>query len=324
MEPDIEMTKSQAPAAASENNGSWWSALPLHTWTQIGIVATLFIMLHWHVIELMAKIARDDHDWSHAYLVPFFSLYFVYQQRERILRTPVSKCWWGLPIFVFALAAHVFAIFPVRSLMLRGYTMILELLAIVLLLLGWRMLLVLWFPICYLGFGIKFSTKVWDVVAWRLQTFAAHNSVVMLNVLGVDADVRGSTIELWKGVEYLGALNVAEACSGLRMLIAFVALGVAIVYIVPRPWWARGILLLLTVPIAILVNVLRVTVTGLLHLVNPDLSAGDFHVFVGMLMVFPAVVLFLCAGWLLDHLFVEEPVDEDDDRIAETNRGDNS
>lgn len=292
-----------------------WSLVPVHAWLQLTVLATLFVAVHWNWLNNMAAVARKSPDWSHAFLVPLFSLYFIHQQRDRILDTQARTCWIGLGIFLVGLFAHFVSIFPLRSRMFQGYAMIVELLGLTLLLLGPQLLRILLFPICYLAFGVQFSSKIWNFIAWRLQTFAAHSAATILNVVGIEADVRGSTIELWRGMDYLGALNVAEACSGLRMLIAFVALGVAVIYLVHRPWWARATMLLLAIPIAVAVNVIRVTVTGLLHLVNPELSAGDFHLLIGMVMILPAVMLFLLVGWLLDQLVIHEC---EDDHAAET------
>jgi exosortase len=310
-------TTSIAEAVALEEREPWLS-VPLYAWVQIVIVTGLFIYMHANIIETMMAIAKRDPDWSHAFLIPFFSLYFIHHDRRRILAAERRTCWWGLPIFFGGLAAYFLAIYPVRSIMSQGYTMIIEIVGIVLLLLGPRILRQVWFPIVYLVFAVKFSSRFWNLIAWRLQLLAAQSATGLLNVLGVDAEVRGSTIELWHDVDYLGTLNVAEACSGLRMLMAFAALGVAIVYLVKRPWWARLTLIVLTVPIAVTVNVVRVTITGLLHLVNPNLSSGDFHVLIGMFMVFPAVLLFLFTGWVLDHLFVdEEPAEADTDLLQD-------
>ena len=286
-----------------------WGDVPAYVWLQISTVAVLFVALHWGIIHRMIEVAKREPDWSHAFLIPFISLFFVHTRRQPILNTPVQRCWWGFPIFVAAFAAYLLSIFPVKSPMFQGYTMIAELFGIVLFLGGWRIMKIVWFPILYLGFGIEFSTKLWRFIAWKLQMFSARSAVDMMNILGLDAEVRGATIELWNKYDYLGALNVAEACSGLRMLIAFIALGAAVVYVFDRPWWSRGLLLALTIPIAVTVNALRVTIVGLLHLVNPELSAGDFHLFIGMLMVIPAMGLFLLIGWILDHLIIhEEPV----------------
>jgi len=67
-----------------------------------------------------------------------------------------------------------------------------------------------------------------------------------------------------------------------------------------------------TVPIAIAVNVLRVTVTGLLFLVNPELAQGSFHTLIGMLMLIPALLAYMLLGWVLDHIFIEDESSEPD------------
>jgi exosortase len=313
---DIENPAAIAESEAPEHA---WSEVPPHVWVQVCTIAVLYVYLHWNLIMTMYDIAKRDHDWSHAVLIPFISLYFLHHNRQKILSIVPETCWWGFPVFLAGLVGHLLAIFPVRSIMSQGYTMIIELFGLVLLLLGPRLARVLWFPIFYLVFAIKFSNRYWNLVAWTLQLFAARSSVALLNILGVEAEVRGSTIEIWRGVDFVGALNVAEACSGLRMLMAFLALGAALIYIVERPWWARLALALLAVPIAVAVNVLRVTITGMLHLISPDLSSGDFHVLIGMFMVFPAMLLFLLVGWILDHILVVEhvPHDEDNDEAEE-------
>lgn len=285
-----------------------WAAVSREVWARIAVIGALFVWLHMQIIQTAGEIALSDADWSHALLVPVLSIYFVYQSRDKILAEKPTGDWRGLLVFLAGLSGYFLAVYPVQSIMLRGWMAIVELLGICLFLLGPKIMRWIWFPVCYLAFGVKFSARIWDVVAWRLQLIAAQSSVVLMNLSGLDAEVKGATIDLWKGTDYLGALNVAEACSGLRMLVAFTAVGFAIVYLVPRPVWIRLVLILLTVPIAVAVNVLRVTITGFLHLISPDLSAGDFHLMIGMLMVFPAIAMFLGIGWILDHLFV--PVEE--------------
>lgn len=300
------------PAASSRKSGTpvlehTWREVPLDNRIQLGLIAVLFVLLHWEFLEQMGKIARLDPDWSHAYLVPLISLYFVHHLRDKILETPAQTFWPGLLVFWGGIAAFMLSIFPVRSPMFQGYAMIIELLGLCLFLLGPKMVRHLAFPIVYLGFGVKISGELWGEITRLLQKTAANSSTVLLNMLGIDAELSDTTIELWRGAESLGALNVAEACSGLRMLVAFLALGVAITYLVDRSRWARAVMLVLAVPIAVAVNVARVTITGMLHLVNPELSTGDFHVFVGMLMVFPALGIFLLVAWLLDNIVEVDP-----------------
>ncbi|MBL4702290.1 MAG: exosortase/archaeosortase family protein, partial [Phycisphaeraceae bacterium] len=93
------------------------------------------------------------------------------------------------------------------------------------------------------------------------------------------------------------------------MLAAFVALGVAVAFLADRSWWQRGVMVALTIPIAVMVNVGRVTVLGLVHLVNKQWAEGDMHTFVGMLMLIPALLSFLWVGWVLDRIIIKPEID---------------
>jgi exosortase len=300
--------------------GLWWAA-------GLGV---LFALLHRNFLYRMFFIAAEaptgrwgealrqvltlkvSGDWSHALVVPAISAYFIYKNRQRLAALPSRVCWPGLALVFLGLFSFAWWIYPGRNDMFQGYSMILGLFGLVLFLQGPAKMRVLWFPILYLALGVKISDRLWEQIAWQLQLIAANAATIVMQVLGYDASVEGSTIKLTfmrDGRWVSEALNVAEACSGLRMLMAFVALGAAIAYLVDRPWWHRLVMLVLTVPIAVAVNVGRVSTLGVLFMMNRELARGDFHVFIGMLMLLPAAGLFLLVGWVLDHLVTHEPDD---------------
>jgi len=97
-------------------------------------------------------------------------------------------------------------------------------------------------------------------VLWRLQSFASACSTAVLQTLGIPAFQQGNVINIF-GMELL----VADACSGLRMATIFCALAVAMVFLIERPWWDKFTILLSAIPIALLVNIIRVAVTGLIY-----------------------------------------------------------
>ncbi len=277
-------------------------------WVVWGLLLGLpYLLLHQEVIRRAVRIGLEQPDWSHALAVPFISAWFVRRQWHRVRETGAQTCWWGLPVMALGVAAYILALYPVRNAMLAGYAAILDLLGLVWFVGGTRVIRLLWFPICYLGFAVKISDKIWDLVAWRLQLFAARISAACLTLFGLDAQVRGAVIEIWVGLDRATRLNVAEACSGLRMLMALAALGTAFVYVWPRPWWKRLLLLGLTVPIAVMVNVGRVTLAGLLSRSAPQLAGSALHAWVGTFMVVPALGAFLFAAWGLDRLVPELP-----------------
>ena len=301
-------------------------------WVWIVALAVLFLWFHWSFINRMVHIAlacemgknfRDffyhvwakpwSPDWSHALVVPLISLYFVGRNRQQLAATPRRVYPAGMILIFVGMLGFAFGIYPGRNDMVQGVAMIVALFGLVLFLLGPAMMRYLWLAIAYLVFFIKVSDRIWDRIALTLQDVAATASTFVLQLLGpvINFDVEKQGNQLWilfvqNGMPVKKPMQIAEACSGLRMLMAFVALGVAMAFIGRRTWWQRGIMMVMTVPIALTVNVGRVVTLGLLLMVDEKMTKGDFHTFVGMLMLIPAAGLFLLLGWVLDKLVIHD------------------
>jgi len=91
-------------------------------------------------------------------------------------------------------------------------------------------------------------------------------------------------------------------------------------FLFDRAWWQRMIMVIITVPIAILVNIGRVTVLGLLQPINPEMARGDFHTMIVLIMLVPAALLFMFIGWVLDQILINEPDEQDAAVPRDTNR----
>ncbi len=282
-------------------------------WVWISALGVLFVLLHRGFLRQTARFVQDP-DWSHAAVVPLISLYYLYQHRHQLAQARRRVSLWGLPILLTGLAGYALDLATTRNDTIRGYMMIVALFGLVWTLTGKAVMRVVWFPIVYLVFGIKITPYVWSRIAEALQDFASKMSYEVLTIIstlfggfGVSRAGEGNIIELLTPTMLEPhKLNVAEACSGLRMLMAFMALGVALAFLFPRTWWQRATMILLAVPIALAVNVARVVTLGLLSLHDPDLAKGDFHVFVGMLMLIPAAGLFLLVGYVLDKVILRD------------------
>jgi len=125
---------------------------------------------------------------------------------------------------------------------------------------------------------------------------------------GLETTLKGVVIGIvYKGEVLKPDLNVAEACSGMRLLMAFVALGVAMAYLHYRPMWQRLVMLASTIPIAVLCNTIRVTVTGFIFvLIHPKYTQGIYHDALGLLMLPLAFALYGFIAWFMTGLFVDE------------------
>jgi len=189
---------------------------------------------------------------------------------------------------------------------LMGFGVGTSLVGIVLFLFGWKSMKFLWFPLLYLiVFGQTVSDRLMEVITFKLQDIASIGSYFGLTSLGLDVTRAGNTIEiLYNGKQY--PLNIAEACSGMRMLMAFFALGVAMAYTGLSHVWQRVILVLFAVPTAVFVNILRVMTLGLLSIADKGFVTGDFHTFIGTLWLVPAFLIYLGIVWILKNVIIEE------------------
>ena len=216
---------------------------------------------------------------------------------------------WGLAFLIGGLIFGSYGIWPGQNDYVWDLGMVLTLFGTVLTLCGWGIMRIAWFPIVFLICALPWPELVYQMLAWPLQLLASKVAVVSLNIFQVEATVQGTKIVMPTG----RALNVAEACAGLRSLMTFISLGAAVAFLSDRPLWEKFVVTASAVPIAIFCNVLRVSGMGLLDFyVDQEFSEGFAHQFAGLVSYIPAIFLLIGVMWVLDHLFVEEADGEDD------------
>lgn len=276
----------------------------------VGVFADFFLK------QLRFAISMPS-DWGHTLVVPAVVGYFVWLRREELKATAMRPSWWGLLPMALGVGWYSLCVFGPRPLFhhnLMGAGVYLTLFGVVLMLLGAPAMRWLWFPLAYLAaFSQTISEVLLNRLTFELQDLAAVGSYLLLSVLGLEVDRSGNTLTVWSdGVPH--PLNVAEACSGMRMLIAFLALGTYFAYVNLTITWQRIALVLCAVPVALAVNVLRVTSLGILSLFDTNLAQGEFHHFIGVLWLLPGLAMFLGVVWVLRKM-----VDDDaDEREPET------
>ena len=279
-----------------------------------GILTVLVAWVFWEFFVSQVRFAiRQQADWGHTLVIPLIGGYFVYMNRHRILSVPFKTTWSGLIPVVRGIAWYVACWLgppALRHHNLQSAGLTLTLFGLTLLFFGMRAMTLLWFPLLYVCvFSQTISAKLMTYVTFPMQDVTARGSWVVLNLIGVDTDRTGNILTIWdNGVPR--PLNIAEACSGMRMLMAFLALGVAMAYTGFTRFWQRATLVLLGIPTAIVVNVLRVVTLAVLSLYDTDFAAGDFHTFVGLLWLVPAFLMYLGLQWILRHLVIEQPARE--------------
>lgn len=300
-----------------------WGELGWYPCVKIAIIAALLCFVFHGEIRRIVRLWITDSSWSHGFLIPLFSLHFVNQRRDTILdMRPLRPNYLGLALMLLTLAVYVFNVMsPSGYAYFRPLSMIATLGAIVLFLGGRRLIAQTWLPIAFLIFAVPLPRRLYVSLTMPMRQMAAGIATTLLNLMdGLEASCSGVVIDIvYHGRVMEPALNVAEACSGMRLLMAFLALGVAMAYLHDRPVWQRIILLASTIPIAVLSNIIRVTATGFIYvLAGPQYTRGIYHDTLGMAMLPLAFALYGFLAWFMSSLFVEDDHDPGQDVIIRT------
>ncbi len=292
-----------------------WELLGIDTYVKIAVIAALFWYLFSEEIDRIVYRWVTDPSWSHGFLIPFFSLYFLNQHKSELVRLKAKPSYMGLFLMLCCIVFYPLTITYFRIGYARSLTVIAMLGSTVLFLGGWQLVRRAWLAVLYLVFAVPLPIGVYKQITIPMRQLAAKVATALLNLVPrLDAIASGVVIDVtYKGVRMEPALDVAEACSGMRLLMAFLALGVAMAYLHYRPMWQRIVLLGATIPIAIFCNIVRVTVTGFIYIfLDPRYAQGIWHDMLGMAMLPLAFGVYGLLAWLMANLFEEEcgPVTE--------------
>lgn len=289
---------------------SWRRVFSTGTCVRLAIIVVLLAVVYSGIIKniLVARWIRDG-NWSHGWLIPVFSLYFLGTRREQLLRVKLSPSYVGALILALSLTMYFVSGWVYRMAYPQAVSIVGSIFGVVLLLGGWRLIKIAWFPILFLMLAIPLPQRVYFALTQPLREIASTvaASVMPFFAAGLHTEAQSVVIDYVLPGSPPGRLNVEEACSGMRSMMAFVTLGVAMAYLGDRATWQRVILVSACVPIAVLCNAVRVTATGLMFVHGrEDLARGTPHQMLGILMFGIALALFSLMGYLLNHLFVEE------------------
>jgi exosortase len=249
-----------------------------------------FAWAHWTPLADMAHRWARDPQYSHGYLVPAFALVLLWLRRGKLADAPLRpNLWVGGALLAAGLALRLWAtyfffVWP------EQVSLIPCLLGLVLLAGGWRALSWAGPSVLFLFFMIPLPHRLEVALPGPLQNFATVSTTFLLQTLGFPAVADGNIVLLGEM-----PLNIAEACSGLRMLMIFFAMSTGLALVIRRPLWEKLVLVASSVPIALAVNVIRITATGILHeTAGSEVAHAVFHDLAGWLMM-PLALGFL---WL--------------------------
>ena len=284
-----------------------------------GLLLISFVAYYWDFLFRQFQWAfQETDDWGHTLVAPLIAGWFLRRAWPQIESLGARVCWWGLLPLAFGLMWYAMCVFGPSVLHhhnLRGFGVVCSLGGLGLLLLGPRSIRHLIFPMLFLlVFGQTISERLMSYVTHPMQSITAFGAHLLLVLSTLDAELEGNVIRIYVMNDDMSStvipLNVAEACSGMRMLMAFLAIGTTMAFASFRRWWQRVVLIASAFPVALVVNIVRVLVLGLLSLIDPDLGTGEVHTMVGVFLLVPAWMLFLGVSEILKRLVIEPSEDD--------------
>lgn len=272
---------------------------PPATGLVLGMLVGLLGWSYWPGL-LVAAGTWTSPQYSHGWLVPLFAAGMLAWRWQAVASVTTLEQVSGLAILAASLAVRLVAAWY-RIVTIDMYTLVPALVGVVLLIGGLPMLRWAGPPVAFLIFMYPLPDEATRYLLGPLQTVATIASTYLLQTLGFEAFREGNQIVLGES-----RLGVVDACSGLRMLTIFVALTVGWVLVDRTAWWERLAIVASAVPIALAVNVVRITATGMMVTVNEDLAERVFHDWAGYVMMPVAVGLLVAVRWLVAAAVVEE------------------
>lgn len=256
---------------------------------------------YWPTLMDLVAFWRENPDYSAGALVPAIAVYFAWSEHGSLQLVPPRPWGPGLAALVAAQAVRFYGLlFTYRS--LERLSIVLTIIAICLLLRGRRLTRRLASVWLFLALMFPLPDRVHNTIALPLQSFASRSAAAGLEMLGLPVVRQGNVLQLGNRT----TVAVAEACSGLRMLTAFAIVAGTMALFMRRPLWQKSILVVSSVPVAVLANTVRLIVTVLVLGCFASVASRErFHDMAGLGMIPLAWAVLVLELRLLDWIVAE-------------------
>lgn len=285
------------------------------------LIGLVLAFLYAGVLTKLGKDWWTDENYSHGLLVPFvigFIIWLEFEDFEKITETPKFRLGGGVILLALlmllggTLGAELFVQRVSFVLMLGG---------IVVYFFGTRILQFLVVPFVLLLLSIPIPQILFNKIAFPLQIYASQIAVWGIRLFEIPTIRKGNVFEILpRGATQVIALEVVEACSGIRSLMTLMTLALILAYFTRTKrefggsgWlnflkdfdvWRALILMFSAIPIAVLTNAARVTATGVLtYYYGKQATEGTLHDALGWLVYIVALGLLILLNFALQFIF---------------------
>ncbi len=260
----------------------------INIWLPLLILASGFAILYHHVMVKLVSDWINDDNYSHGFLIPFIAVYMVWKKKEILLQLEPATNNWGLALIVFGISMCVAGNIGAELFTMR-FSIVILILGLVLYLFGNRIFREVYVPVLYLIFMIPIPAIIWNKLAFPLQLLSAAMTEKVIHIINIPIFREGNILHLANT-----SLEVVDACSGLRSLTTLLALSAAFAYMSKLKIINKWFLFLSAIPIAVFVNILRLSITAIMaHFIGEDAAQGFLHEMSGIVVFIVAFLLLL-------------------------------
>ncbi|WP_240905747.1 VPLPA-CTERM-specific exosortase XrtD [Thiorhodococcus mannitoliphagus] len=261
----------------------------------IATLAVLLIVFSGGLASMMSAWRTDEY--SHGYMLPLVTAFLVWQKSSLLAQMSFRSSWWGFLVTLLGLVFYVVGELGALYTIIQ-YGFLITLAGVLLALLGSRAFKIILPAYLVLLFTIPLPAFLYNNLSSQLQLVSSQLGVGVIRLVGISVFLEGNVIDLGNY-----QLQVVEACSGLRYLFPFSALGFIAAILFRGAFWKKVILFVSTLPITILMNSFRIGVIGVLvDRAGVGMAEGFLHDFEGWIVFMACAAILVAEMWLLARI----------------------
>jgi len=255
-------------------------------------MAVLGIVFQAGIVNMFLSWGREEY--SHAYLLPFISGYFIWSKKHLLQRMAFRGSWFGLAVMACGILLYVFG--ELSSLyVIVQYGFIVTLAGMVIAITSLQGAKLMWPAFVLLLFMVPLPNYLQQMLSAKLQLLSSEIGVAVIRLFGISVYLEGNVIDLGTM-----KLQVVEACSGLRYLFPLMALGFIAAYLYREKTWKKAVIFFSTIPITVLMNSARIGLVGVtVEYWGREAALGFLHDFEGWVVFMISTAVLILEMWLL-------------------------
>jgi exosortase len=254
------------------------SPQPLAEAALVAAAATALVTLYARAMIGLAREWSSSPDASYGILLVLVAVAIAWQRRGAFAKAaePRASSHGGLVALLIGLCVYLVGLFG-ADVFLTRISFVVVIAGTLWFLAGWRAVRTMAAPLVFLLVAMPLPSLVVNTITLPMQLVASRVAESALTLAAVPVFRDGNVLMLPSTT-----LEVAEACSGLRSLVSLGAIAAVLVWAGERSPWRGAALLLLTVPVAIAMNGLRIAATAIAcETWGPNIASGGWHTFTG-------------------------------------------